>query len=363
MPNWKKLITSGSSGSLANLAVDNAITASTLNVTSTGSFDRVEANTIDLDRLSLTSTQTTVPPLQLTANSLNDNVGSLRIDGSQPDVYLHQTGVSFTTVTFARTVSSNAQPMVGFGKNSDDNLYFFRETAQDVENTTTYDNTSFVMDRATGDITLGHNLSVEGTTSGSFTGSLLSTNGVLSSSAQIATDISGSFDVTTIRTYTGSFNGDGSGLTNISSDVTEQATVVDSFTSQTSVVTLHNFGTKNVIVNVFDSNDAMVIPDSIVTTDTNNVTTTFDTATSGRVVVAKGGHLVSGSAELFTYRETITGASSYAVTHSLSEDYPIVQVYSSSRAQVIPSEITTTSANALDITFSSTFNGTVVVKK
>jgi len=144
-------------------------------------------------------------------------------------------------------------------------------------------------------------------------------------------------------------------------NVAQNATITDTFSNQTSVATSHNFDTKNVLVTVYDSNDAMIIPDSIVTTDTNTVTTTFDASTSGRVVVGKAGHLVSGSTQ--SYRESITGASSYAVTHSLSEDYPIVQVYSSSRAQVIPSGIITTSANALDITFSSTFNGTVVVKK
>lgn len=118
-----------------------------------GSFD-----VIDLDRLSLTSTQTSVPPLQLTANSLSDNVGALRIDGSEPDIYLNQTGAAgFTTVTFAH----GEQPMVGFGKNSAHNLYFFRETGQDGE-PHTYVDTDFVFDRASGDITIGQDLTVNG---------------------------------------------------------------------------------------------------------------------------------------------------------------------------------------------------------
>ena len=122
----------------------------------TGSFD-----VIDIDRLSLTSTQTTVPPLRLTANSLQDNVGALRIDGSEPDIYLNQTGaVGFTTVSFAH----NEQPMVGFGKNSDHNLYFFRETGQDGE-PHSYVNTDFVFNRATGNITMGQNLVVSGSLS------------------------------------------------------------------------------------------------------------------------------------------------------------------------------------------------------
>ena len=40
----------------------------------------------------------------------------------------------------------------------------------------------------------------------------------------------------------------------------------------------------------------MIIPASV-TTNTNNVVTTYDSSTSGRVVVAKGGHVVSGSVQ------------------------------------------------------------------
>lgn len=119
----------------------------------TGTFD-----VINLDRLTLTSSQTTVPPLRLIANSLQDNVGALRIDGSEPDIYLNQSGsAGFTTVTFAH----NEQPMVGFGKNNAHNLYFFRETGQDGE-PHTYVDTDFVFNRSSGDITMGQNLTVGG---------------------------------------------------------------------------------------------------------------------------------------------------------------------------------------------------------
>jgi len=136
-----------------NARVDGNVSSSAEIQGLTGSFQ-----VIDIDRLSLTSTQTTVPPLQLTANSLQDNVGALRIDGSEPDIYLNQTGAAgFTTVTFAH----GEQPMVGFGKNSDHNLYFFRETGQDGD-PHTYVNTDFVFDRSTGNITIGQDLTVAG---------------------------------------------------------------------------------------------------------------------------------------------------------------------------------------------------------
>ena len=66
------------------------------------------------------------------------------------------------------------------------------------------------------------------------------------------------------------FKGDGSAITGVTSTVTETATVSDSFTNQTSVTSTHNFGTKNVIVTVYNSSDEMIIPASV-TTNTNNV--------------------------------------------------------------------------------------------
>ena len=92
-----------------------------------------------------------------------------------------------------------------------------------------------------------------------------------------------------------SFIGDGSALTNLT--IAQVATVTDTFTTQTTVATTHNFGTKNVQVQVFNDSDQLIIPATVTTTDTNTVTTTFDSSTSGRVVVAKGGHIVSGSVE------------------------------------------------------------------
>jgi hypothetical protein len=100
----------------------------------------------------------------------------------------------------------------------------------------------------------------------------------------------------TASNFTGSFVGDGSGLTNVSADVAEVSTVTDTFTNVTTRTTTHNFETKNVIVSVYDDNDAQIIPSTVVTTNGNQVTVTFDSSTTGRVVVAKGGHVVSGSA-------------------------------------------------------------------
>ena len=117
----------------------------------------------------------------------------------------------------------------------------------------------------------------------------------LSSSAAVANNSS----AITVRNLTGqavvasSFEGDGSNLTNITVD--QNATVASAFTSVTSHAVTHNFGTKNVLVQVYDDNDQVIIPASITSTNTNTSTVTFDGASTGIVVVARGGHVVSGS--------------------------------------------------------------------
>ena len=126
------------------------------------------------------------------------------------------------------------------------------------------------------------------------------------------------------------FKGDGSALTGVS--VAEVTTVVDSFSSQTSVATAHNFGTKNVLVNVYDSNDAYIIPSSITTTNDNTVTTTFNVSTSGRVVVAKGGHVVNGTQPgVGTIAvDTFTGDGStvaYTLTNGDPDDENLTMIY------------------------------------
>jgi hypothetical protein len=272
MPNWKKLIVSGSDASLNNLTVNNQVNASTF----TGSLLRLDENGTGLRMTNI--------------GAFDNSSGNFRIFSTN-DLILSTNGDSGTALTIDAT-SKDA-------------------TFQ-------------------GDVTAD------------------------------------------------AFIGDGSALTNISAQVTEQATITDTFTSVTSKAITHNFGTKNVLVSVYNSSDELIIPASTVTTDTNVVTITFDVTTTGRAVVAKGGHLVSGSAVLSgtgvfsgsaqidavtRYEESITGASTYNITHNLGEDYPIVQVYDNNKFQAIPGIISASNANSVYLEFDSNFTGRVVIKK
>ena len=203
--------------------------------------------------------------------------------------------------------------------------------------------------------------------------------------------------MTVSGSFSGSFQGDGSDLTGLSVD--QVATITDTFTNVSSKAVTHNFGTKNVIVTVYDENDSYFIPSSIVTTNTNTVTVTFASSESGRIVVAKGGHVVQGVAsdanlldgedgtyylnygnftsvpsgiisgsaqvtDLTTHKETVSGASSYVVDHNLGEQYPIVQAWNTATSkQELANSITTNSTNRVTVDFSTTFAGIIIVKK
>ena len=94
-----------------------------------------------------------------------------------------------------------------------------------------------------------------------------------------------------------SFIGDGSNLTGINASIISSSTVSDTFTNATAYTASHTFGTKDVIVNVYDDNDRMVIPQEITTLSTTRVGIDFGTPVTGRVVIGKAGHIVSGSSD------------------------------------------------------------------
>ncbi len=141
------------------LTITPSLTPAVTSLTASGNItggNIVTTGTVDVDRLSLTSSQTTVSPLQLTANSLQDGVGALRIDGSQADIYLNPNTATHTTVTFA----VNNDQRLAFGMDNNSDFYITRRTGN-----VWYDDT-FVIDRDTGELQYGYDLSVAGTLTG-----------------------------------------------------------------------------------------------------------------------------------------------------------------------------------------------------
>jgi predicted nucleic acid-binding Zn-ribbon protein len=107
----------------------------------------------------------------------------------------------------------------------------------------------------------------------------------------------GNTDGTTSFTgsFSGDFSGDGSGLTNVT--IANATTYTASIENATTFTANHNLGTENVIVAVYDQDSYQIWPGSVQVTSENQVVLTFSVATTGYVVIAKAGHIVSGSYE------------------------------------------------------------------
>jgi len=214
------------------------------------------------------------------------------------------------------------------------------------------------------------NLIATNITATSFTGSIAATNGIISGSSQLTSsldsrylNVSGEGSIS--GSFTGSFVGDGSGLTNlqVSSSIVEATTVTSSFDNQSTISVIHNFDSKNLIVSVYDTNYSQLIPQSVTLTDNDTLDIVLSNSGSGHVVVAKGGHIVSSN-DLNSYRLDVSGSSSYAVSHSLDEEYPFVQAWNTdTKKQEQPLDVESTSPSSLTVTFSGNFAGKIIVKK
>ena len=134
------------------------------------------------------------------------------------------------------------------------------------------------------------------------------------------------------------FVGDGSRLENIS--VAQAATVQRSFTNSSTWVVNHNLNTPNAIAQVYDTDGYQIIPSTLRHTNDNTITITLSSAQSGYVVVAKGGHIVSGSVD----SNNVSGLDT-----TITNQVNVLGVFSGSAQITLNGDVTGT-ANATTIT-------------
>jgi len=131
---------------------------------------------------------------------------------------------------------------------------------------------------------------------------------------------------------------------------------VEEFTAQTSVTVTHNLGDDEPIVQVYNGSNEIIIPSSITIVDTNSLTVTFSTSTSGKIIIHGGSGLNNG-----LYTTSLTAETTATITHNLSNMYPNVVCYDSSEEMVVPQSVTAVDEDSLTIVFNSSFTGTVMV--
>ena len=424
MPNWKKLITSGSN------AVLNQVTASFFKGVGSNIFGDERTNkheftgSVDVSGSLKALTSETTGIARFANGQAFDQGGNLsgsnffNIQGAYGLTVRHGDGSAGGSLS----VNSGGASLAGQGTNT--------ITIGNNQNTiNVQSNGGFGSDG--GNVTIGSRIFGTGTeTAGNVTiQSLGGTNGNAGTISLNASSINISGDTEASGSFSGSFEGDGSGLTGINASIAENATIIDSFSNATSKTVTHNFGTKNVIVQVFDNADKMLLPQEVTTTNTNQVTINLAESTSGRVVVAKGGHIVSqslfasastattatsashaitasfalnagagsgfpfsgsavitGSLEIIsgsfsgdgsgltnigssnliqaaTVTDTFSNTTSKVVTHNFGTKNVLVSVYTNADQQLIPASVTTTNTNSVTVTFNENTSGRVVVAK
>jgi len=385
MPNWKKIIVSGSDASLSSAYVDGV-----------SSLSEVEINTTTTgDSLLITSTEDSsgaAPVITLKRNSSSpadsDYIGQLKFkgenDADQEVVYAKITakikdatdGSEDGNIEFANI---RGGLNVITARLSSDKLQLLNGTDLDVDGDITADNftgTASIADFAT---TASHALNVPDTASHALTAITASHTAGTASISNFAT--SASFAITASHliggggagnsgSFSGSFQGDGSALTGIT--VAESTLDSASFSNVTSYTASHNLESTELTVAVYDNNNNQVLPETIRILNDANVGLDFSEATTGKVVLTKGGHIVSGSlitqvnyyvVTASTYEDTFTAATSHTASHNFGTKNVLVQVYDSSDNVIVPSNIKTNTINEVGIDFASTRTGRVIVGK
>ena len=252
MPNWKKLIVSGSDANL-----------NTLSITNSGSTD----DTLLLTATEDSSTAAPVATFKRNSNSPGDSdyLGQLKFKGEND---------ADQEVVYAKITAKVQDASDG----SEDGLIEFANKKAGSNNITARLRSDKLQ------LINGTELEVDGQVSAS------------------------------------SYIGDGSGLTGISTEIISSSTVSDTFSSATTHSISHTLGTKNLIVNVYDNNDDIFVPTRINTPNTSSVILYMDPATTGRVVIGKAGHIVSGSS-LLDGTGVISGSAQFNDLSNTSASY------------------------------------------
>jgi hypothetical protein len=133
-------------------------------------------------------------------------------------------------------------------------------------------------------------------------------------------------------TISGSFKGDGSQITGLTA-----GGKIHTQTSAASTWTVtHNLGVQYPNVTVYDNNNNVIIPQTIVATDANTLTLTFGSAVAGYAVAGIGGIInVQGR----TTQQYFTASTTWSFAHNLGDKYVSLQAFDDAFEMMIPTTI------------------------
>lgn len=409
MPNWKKVIVSGSAGNLSSLSVDTFVSASAISanqftgslygtasqaISSSYSFSSSQAQNSTLFN-SLSSSQFS----QLVANNTftgNNVFGNITASNAQFNTAsIEYLNVIYETASVIYSSGSNQ-----FGDASDDTQTLWG-TVDIKTGPVLVTGSLYVSSGITGSLLGTSSYAVNALTSSLATTNLytasVNSNKVTFTKGDgttfdltVATGsgtntVSASFATTAsyiLQAVSASFSTTASFLNGsvVSASYADTASFASSFPDQGFQFTQstgsftwtvnHNLNTFTPLVDVYDSTYNQLIPASVSSISSNTTEITFSTAQAGFAIISKGSGISSEIAISASFATTASYAASvginfvqssptgtWTIVHNLNNKYPLVQVYDSNDATIIPASIVGTSTSTVTITFSTAISG------
>lgn len=160
------------------------------------------------------------------------------------------------------------------------------------------------------------------------------------------------------------------------------------FTNITVATITHSLGTTDIVVNIFDSFDDLILPDSVHIIDSNSITIRFNSPQSGKVTILScgsgsasgvvgvnginvhqvGGNFVVDGAPISglptnRFATSFSNVTSGVFTHNLGTLDVIVQIYDDQlpRRWLLPDEIVVDDINRVSVLFNRPQSGRVVI--
>jgi hypothetical protein len=131
------------------------------------------------------------------------------------------------------------------------------------------------------------------------------------------------------------------------------------FTSITSGLFQHNFGTRSLVVQITDNSSPprAIMPDAIIFDTLDAISVLFNTPQTGSVTVLTCG---SGSG-VGKFSQALTDVVSANIMHGLASEDVLVQVRDASQDVTIPDRIRILDSDTVSLQFNTSFTGRVVI--
>jgi len=164
-----------------------------------------------------------------------------------------------------------------------------------------------------------------------------------------ATVISGSI-------FSGSFVGDGTGLTGLGYGDTKK---LNQTVAATTWSFNHNMNEQYPTVTVYNSNNEVVQPSKIEAVSNSTLNLYFGIPTAGTAVAVVGGVALTQEAGFNRVLEQTIAATTWSFAHNLGQKYPQFEVYDSNDELIIPGKVQAVDQNNAILYFDTPHAGTV----